>query len=240
MDPFELLKKDHETVSQLFKSIESATGQVKLSRFKKLKQELDIHAHIEETIFYPALENAKDTRALTLEAYEEHKVVKEFLGELNSASTPSDEWTAKLTVLKENVEHHVDEEEGELFSKAKGVLTKEQAEALGDRMAAEKIKQGGTVSEDLKKPGLIKTVVNAFLGGTSKATAAKANRTRKTKTIKATKSRAGRAQKAKPARRRASTKSRPTAAAKSGKKAGRKTSSKKSTSKAKAASSGRD
>jgi hemerythrin-like domain-containing protein len=165
MDPFELLKEDHETVSKLFKRIETASGRVKLIRFRKLKAVLDLHTHIEETIFYPALKNADESRDITLEAYEEHKVVKNLLAKLDGAKIPSDTWTAKFTVLKENIEHHVEEEEGELFSKAREVLTTEQAEALGDQMAEQKEKQGGTVSERVEKPGLIKTVVKALFGG---------------------------------------------------------------------------
>jgi hypothetical protein len=189
MDPFELLKKDHETVSKLFKRIESASGRVKLIRFRKLKTELELHTHIEETIFYPALKNTEESRDVTLEAYEEHKVVKDLLAELAGAKKLSDEWRAKLTVLKENVEHHVEEEEGELFSKAKDVLTDEQAEALGDQMAAEKTRQGATVPGEVKKPGLIKTVVNALFGAHGKPTGAKKSaRTRRPAKVKAAKS----------------------------------------------------
>ena len=97
--------------------------------------EVDVHAHIEETIFYPVLKKAEESRDITLEAYEEHKVVKDLLAKL-AAGKPGDQWNAKLTVLKENVDHHVDEEEGELFDKAKNVLTDEQAELFGDEMAA--------------------------------------------------------------------------------------------------------
>jgi hemerythrin superfamily protein len=116
MDAFELLRKDHKKVAQLFKEIEAASGQSKKPIFSRLKSELDVHAHIEEKIFYPALENKEEARDITLEAYEEHKVVKDLLAELASGNAPEDEWDAKLTVLKENVEHHVEEEEGELFS----------------------------------------------------------------------------------------------------------------------------
>ncbi|MEK6335008.1 MAG: hemerythrin domain-containing protein [Acidobacteriota bacterium] len=187
MDPFKLLKQDHKTVSELFESIEAASGETKIARFKKLKSELDVHAHIEEAIFYPALKNKEESRDITLEGYEEHKVIKELLAELNTARKPSDEWNAKFTFLQESVEHHVKEEEGELFSKAKDVLTDEQADALGDKMAAEKEKQGKTVSPEVKKPGLIKTVVNALFGAgetpaptrpkSAKTTSAKATRT---------------------------------------------------------------
>jgi Hemerythrin HHE cation binding domain len=165
MDPFELLKKDHKKVSELFKKIEATTGKAKLGVFKQIKSELDLHSHIEETILYPALEKAKETRDLTLEAYEEHKVVKDLLGQLAAAKTPSDEWQAKLTVLQENVEHHVKEEENDLFDKANDVLTGDEAEELGDRMQAEKIKKGGSAAAPevkAEKPGLIATFARAL------------------------------------------------------------------------------
>lgn len=143
MDAFELLKSDHEKVSQLFKETESATDREKRQLFARLKNELDVHAHIEEKVFYPALENTEEARDITLEAYEEHKVVKDLLAELSNNGTPNDEWDAKLTVLKENVEHHVEEEEGELFSKARQVLSAEEIERCGAEMEAEKARQQG-------------------------------------------------------------------------------------------------
>jgi iron-sulfur cluster repair protein YtfE (RIC family) len=166
MDPFELLKKDHKTVAELFDRIEAASGKRKLGVFQQIKSELDLHTHIEEAIFYPAIEQAHETRALTLEAYEEHKVVKELLSELDSAKSVSDEWEAKLKVLRENVEHHVDEEEHELFDKASDVLTGEEAEQLGDRMAAEKVRQGAPEPEP-EKPGLLQKIANTLGLGAS-------------------------------------------------------------------------
>ena len=97
MDAFELLKQDHKKVSKLFSEIESASGQTKSQLFDQLKAELDLHAHIEETVLYPALENTEEAREITLEAYEEHNVVKDLLGELANAGAPNDEWDAKLT-----------------------------------------------------------------------------------------------------------------------------------------------
>ena len=143
MDAFELLKNDHEKVSDLFSQIESASGKTKTQLFSQLKAELDLHAHIEETILYPALENTDEAREITLEAYEEHKVVKDLLAELASAGSPNDEWDAKLTVLKENVEHHVEEEEGELFDKAREALGESRIEQLGTEMEAEKAAKSG-------------------------------------------------------------------------------------------------
>jgi iron-sulfur cluster repair protein YtfE (RIC family) len=143
MDAFELLKNDHKKVSQLFKQVESASGQAKKQLFSKVKSELDLHAHIEEKFLYPALENTKEAREITLEAYEEHKVVKELLAELAAAGTPEDEWDAKFKVLRENVEHHVEEEEGELFDKAEDALGDEKIERIGAEMEAEKARRQG-------------------------------------------------------------------------------------------------
>ncbi len=191
MDAFELLKADHQKVADLFKQIESGSEQNKTQLFAQLKNELDVHAHIEEVIFYPALENKEESRDITLEAYEEHKVVKDLLAQLDGDS-PDEEWDAKLTVLKENVEHHVDEEEGELFSKARKVLSDDQIENLGNEMEAEKARQQGTASpakrratgeganrkrtqpgraakaKDKEKPGVLKRLANLVgLGGDS-------------------------------------------------------------------------
>lgn len=183
MDPFKLLKKDHQTVSELFERVEAARGQAKTAAFKKLKTALDVHAHIEEKFLYPALKNADASRDITLEAYEEHKVVKNLLAEL-AAGKPSDQWNAKLTVLKENVDHHVDEEEGELFDKAKDVLTDEQLEMLGDEMGAEKERKGLPVAEELRKPSLLTRAVNAVFGSNEKPAAQK--KTGKRKAAKST------------------------------------------------------
>ena len=136
MNAFTLLKADHKKVAGLLEKIDETTERAVKTReelFTQLKSELDIHTRIEEEIFYPALKEADETRDITLEAYEEHNVVKTLLGELASLGKDQEEWTAKFTVLKENIEHHVEEEEGEMFPKAKKVLG-EKAETLGTRM----------------------------------------------------------------------------------------------------------
>ena len=141
MNAFELLKQDHEKVSGLFEKLEPTTERAVKTReelFEKLKNELDIHAEIEERIFYPALKEAAETRDIVMEGFEEHKIVKQLLEEMSALSVDTEEWTAKLTVLKENVEHHVEEEEGEMFKGARQVLSKEQAEELGARMESQK------------------------------------------------------------------------------------------------------
>ena len=142
MDAFELLKNDHAKVSALFDQIEPATDPTTRQQlFAQLKQELDIHAHIEETILYPALKEAAETRDITEEAYEEHQEVKDLLAELEATPADSEEWNDLILELRENVEHHVEEEEGEMFPQARNVLGEQQINEIGARLAAEKQQQ---------------------------------------------------------------------------------------------------
>jgi iron-sulfur cluster repair protein YtfE (RIC family) len=143
MNAFELLKQDHDKVAGIFEKLEPTTERALKTReelFAQLKGELDVHTEVEEQIFYPAIKDAEETHEITLEAYEEHNVVKTLLAELDAEPKDTEEWKAKLTVLKENVEHHVEEEEGEMFPKARKVLDKETAEELGTRMEEAKAK----------------------------------------------------------------------------------------------------
>jgi iron-sulfur cluster repair protein YtfE (RIC family) len=137
MNAFTLLKNDHEKVAGILKSIEGTTERATKGReelFAQLKSELDVHTRIEEKIFYPALEKYEETRDIALEAYEEHAIVKQLLKELASSRKDGELWTAKFTVLKENIEHHVEEEEGEMFKKARKVLSEDDIVKLGDRL----------------------------------------------------------------------------------------------------------
>jgi hemerythrin-like domain-containing protein len=141
MDAFELLKKDHEKVAGIFEKLEPTTERGVKTReelFAQLKQELDVHARIEETILYPVLKEQEETEDITLEAYEEHNVVKQLLAELDALPKDDETWGAKLKVLQENVEHHVEEEEGEMFKDARKVLSQEQINELGARLEAAK------------------------------------------------------------------------------------------------------
>lgn len=137
MDAFALLKADHKKVAGLLDTIDATTERAVQGReelFARLREELDLHARIEEEIFYPVLEEEDETREVTLEAYEEHTLVKRLLSELDAEPKDTEEWTAKFTVLKENIEHHVEEEEGEMFKKARTLLSKDDAELLGERL----------------------------------------------------------------------------------------------------------
>lgn len=151
MDAFNLLKADHRKVAELFGQLESARGAKKLSVFNQIKTELELHTHIEEKIFYPALEEPEETHELTLEAYEEHDVVKNLLKQLSRAKTANEEWEAQAKVLRENVEHHVEEEENELFKKASKALNQDELADLGEQMAAEKERKQGRQSTKASK-----------------------------------------------------------------------------------------
>ena len=138
MDPIQLLKKQHREVEALFKKIEKARGAQRRALMDELTGDLKLHMAIEEKIFYPAVQTlpAKKVEDMTLEAYEEHAVVKLVLAELPGVDPEDDRFDAKMTVLSELIEHHVEEEEDEMFKTAKK-LGRAELNALGDRMAAE-------------------------------------------------------------------------------------------------------
>ena len=142
MNAFQLLKEDHQKVSGIFQQLEPTTERAEKTRtelFAKLHEELDIHARVEEAVFYPAIKQAAETREIVLEGFEEHHVIKMLLKELASMPVDTEQWTAKIKVLKENVEHHVEEEEGEMFQKARDVLSEDDINRLGAQM--EQMKQ---------------------------------------------------------------------------------------------------
>jgi hemerythrin-like domain-containing protein len=190
MDAFNLLKADHRKVEELFEQLESASGKRKLDVFAQIKTELDLHAHIEEKIFYPALEGPSETHDLTLEAYEEHAQVKTLLQQLSRARTANDEWEAKAKVLQENVEHHVEEEENELFKKAGSVLSQEELEDLGLRMEEEKEKKKSSkgARKGAAKAGKKSAKAANKTAGTNKSAAKAAKRVSRSSASKTKKS----------------------------------------------------
>jgi hemerythrin-like domain-containing protein len=143
MNPIELLKNDHDEVKELFKQYEKAGDNAlskKLALFEQIRDALTVHMDIEETIFYPAVKAVRDEKVKdeVREADEEHHVVKILLAELGKMNLSDEQFDAKLTVLKENIEHHVEEEEGELLPDAKKRLSSELLEQLGDEMEERK------------------------------------------------------------------------------------------------------
>jgi hemerythrin superfamily protein len=143
VDGIVLLKDDHKTVNSLFKEFEKtheeATPSAKRELVNKIIQELVTHAYIEETIFYPAARTgAPDTTDHVLESVEEHHVVAWLLSELRSADPADETFDAKMTVLIENVRHHVEEEEKEWFPEVRKALGRKRLVELGEQMTAAK------------------------------------------------------------------------------------------------------
>jgi hypothetical protein len=116
---FALLKKDHDTVKDLFARFEKAEGRPEKKKIaKQALTELEVHAAIEEEIFYPAVRKAVG-KVVMNEADEEHHVAKVLIAELEEMDGSETHYDAKFTVLAENVRHHIKEEENEVFPKAK-------------------------------------------------------------------------------------------------------------------------
>ncbi len=139
MDALELLKQDHQKVAELFGQVEATKSEKKHKQlFQQIKVALEAHTHIEETILYPSFVQHEELKDMTLEAYEEHKQVKTLLREIDQLAEGSERFDAKLTVMAENVEHHVKEEETEMFPKVRNHYDKRQLAQLGQEMEAAK------------------------------------------------------------------------------------------------------
>ena len=139
MDAIALLKRDHDKVKGLLQDLESTTErgiQTRTELFAKIKDELSVHEIIEEEIFYPTLKQHPKAREIVLEGYEEHNVVDTLMGELEALPVDDETWGPKAKVMIENIEHHIEEEEGEMFTKARQVLDRAELEQLGEAMEA--------------------------------------------------------------------------------------------------------
>jgi hemerythrin-like domain-containing protein len=142
MDAITLLKQDHDKVKKMLSELDETTERALKTReglFTKLKEELQAHETIEEEIFYPALKGHPKAKELVLEGYEEHYVVDLVMGEIDETPFDDERWGAKLTVMKENVEHHIDEEESEMFKQARDVFDRRELDDLGSRMELRKL-----------------------------------------------------------------------------------------------------
>ena len=141
MDAIALLKEEHVKVKRLLTEIESTTERGVKTRtelFATIKGELTVHEIIEEEIFYPELRAHPKAKDIVLEGYEEHHVVDLLMSELESLDVTDEAWGAKAIVMKENIEHHIEEEEGEMFKQARQVFDDAELEDLGNRMELRK------------------------------------------------------------------------------------------------------
>jgi hemerythrin superfamily protein len=142
----ELLKADHDKVKGLFSRVRSNEDGNNKNIFDTIKQELDLHTHVEEQIFYPnILENGdEELKKLVREGLEEHAQVKTLLSEMAPMSGDDAEFKAKLQVLMENVEHHVEEEEGDMFPLVEDQIDEPMLVRLGSLITAEKARVAGS------------------------------------------------------------------------------------------------
>jgi hemerythrin superfamily protein len=153
MNATSFLKRQHRQVEKRFRDALKSEGGERQHAVEEIAHLLQLHTALEEQIFYPALREAAGSKKgveAVAEAYEEHAVVERTIEALLRADLADDSYQAKVTVLKELVEHHVEEEEGELFPMAEKKIGEEELMALGEQLAerAEAMEAGGPDSED--------------------------------------------------------------------------------------------
>ncbi len=142
MNAITMLTDDHRAVKKLLSELETTTERGVKTReelFTRLKADLTVHEIIEEEIFYPALKKHPKAKDIVLEGYEEHNVVDTLMSELSALPFDHETWGAKAKVMQENIEHHIEEEEGEMFKKARQVFDEAELEELGERMARRRV-----------------------------------------------------------------------------------------------------
>ena len=144
MNAIELLKEDHDRVDKLFQSVKATPDGDHKDLFEQIKAELDVHTHIEETIFYPKLKEDGDDelKDIVLEGIEEHRQAKMFLKELAALTDDSEKFDPKLKVLMEDISHHVMEEEGQMFPMVQEQFDEFTLQELGKQMEKEKASFG--------------------------------------------------------------------------------------------------
>jgi polyhydroxyalkanoate synthesis regulator phasin len=141
MDAITLLERDHRRLEDLLERGEATTERARQARRELLATitaELGVHELIEEKLLYPALKKYPEARDIVLEGFQEHHVADLIVTELQDVATDDEQWGAKFKVLKENIEHHIEEEEGPMFRTARGVMSREDLQRLGRKMAAMK------------------------------------------------------------------------------------------------------
>lgn len=136
-DALDLLERDHRRIEALLEQgveTDAASLTTRKAIFEQLARELAVHEQIEEKILYPALKSHAEAKDIVLEGYQEHHVADVLVKELHEMPPSDERWGAKLKVLKESLEHHIKEEEGEMFKTARSVLSREQLAEIGTRM----------------------------------------------------------------------------------------------------------
>lgn len=138
-DAIELLEQEHRRFENLLKQGEETTERAKQGRrelLATLAADLNTHELMEEQVLYPALQSHPEAKDVVLEGYQEHHVADLIVDELQGVATDDEQWGAKFKVLKENIEHHIQEEEGTMFRLARGIFSRDELQDLAVRMRA--------------------------------------------------------------------------------------------------------
>jgi hemerythrin-like domain-containing protein len=146
-DAIALLEADHRRMEDLMKRGEETTERAVQGRrelLDKLTAELTAHELIEEQVLYPALQAHPEGKDIVLEGFQEHHVADLIVKELHEVAADDEQWGAKFKVLKENIEHHIQEEEGEMFRTARAVFSQDELQSMGAQMAAMKAQAQGS------------------------------------------------------------------------------------------------
>lgn len=143
MDALELLHEDHAKVKELFEEAEGTENQKEKKRiFEEINSELETHARIEETVFYPAMQKHQELKDMVRESLEEHKQIKALLKQIHNLKSDSEKFDSKLQVLIEDVEHHAEEEEErKMFPKIREICSQEELDKLGTELETAKNKK---------------------------------------------------------------------------------------------------
>jgi hemerythrin superfamily protein len=151
MNALDLLKQDHEKVKELFKQFEANDDpSANEGIVDDIKTELQTHAHVEESIFYPTLEDQNDEELIELvdESLEEHQEVKDLLKDIESLMGDEQQVRTKVMALRQKVEHHATEEETEMFPRVRKVLQTEELERMGEEIESEKQRYSPEMEEE--------------------------------------------------------------------------------------------
>lgn len=157
MNAIDLLKADHQTVKEILSQLQDSTDRAVKGRtqlLQKLEMEVTVHTKLEEELLYPAFKTAgkKDDAEMYYEAKEEHRAVDSLvLPDLKVTDPSAPEFAGRVKVLKELLEHHIEEEESELFPRAEKLLSKSQLAEMGEQMTARKAELKKEIAAILKE-----------------------------------------------------------------------------------------
>jgi hemerythrin-like domain-containing protein len=138
MDVIKLLKEDHRKVKKMLEELEETSESKREELFAQVQHEVKLHELVEEQIVYPAFRQQSKLKDIVLEGYEEHHVVDLIMDEIAGEPVTDETWAAKVKVMQENLEHHIEEEEEKMFPQARKLFEDEDLEKLGEQVEQRK------------------------------------------------------------------------------------------------------